>query len=261
MAQSPTCVLVPGMLCTEALWKGVRPALLAADARLVDVPLRRDTMDAVARDALAVDAEQLVLIGHSLGGIAALAAARLMPERIAGLALIDTTARPPRPEQCRFWTELVLRTRTETPDQITERTLLQTLIHPSRRSDTRLVDQVLAMARATGTDAFVQQLRAQQSRRDERPGLTRLSCPTLVAAGQQDALCPVPIHEEIATLPARGHLELIDDCGHLAPLERPDILGRLLGSWLTALSTQAPPTARGAGTVTSNRRNRSCHVC
>ena len=58
---------------------------------------------------------------------------------------------------------------------------------------------------------------------DLREGLTRLTVPTLVMAGENDRLTP-PVHAQrmAAALPALESLVVLPDTGHMGPLERPD---------------------------------------
>ena len=70
--------------------------------------------------------------------------------------------------------------------------LLPQLIHPDRLEDTELTATVMGMAERIGRDAFMRQQTAIMGRPDSRPGLLgRISCPTLVVCGRQDALTPL----------------------------------------------------------------------
>jgi len=238
------CLLLPGMLCTPQLWAGQRDMLAGARFPVTSVPLRAPTIDAMAAAVLGTPFRKLLLIGHSLGGIVAMAAARRAPGRVAGIALISTTARAPRPEQHAFWTTLAARAGSGEFAQITPQTLLPALVSPARLADAGLCQQIIAMADQTGPRAFVSQLAAQHSRIDERPALPGLDCPALVIAARQDRLCPVAVHEEIAALLPAGRLEVLDASGHMSPLERPQQVSAVLRDWLhTALRACKPSVA------------------
>jgi pimeloyl-ACP methyl ester carboxylesterase len=45
---------------------------------------------------------------------------------------------------------------------------------------------------------------------------------------------PVELLEELAHGIPGARLEVIEDCGHLSPLERPEVVTELLREWLTA---------------------------
>lgn len=243
-AGSTGCVLLPGMLCTPQLWAGQRDVLADAGLPVTDVPLRAPTIDAMAAAVLGTPFSKLLIIGHSLGGIVAMAAARHAPGRVAGMALISTTARAPRPEQHAFWTTLAGRAGGGEFAEITPQTLLPALVSPSRLTDAGLCRQIIAMADQTGPRTFVSQLAAQHSRIDERPALGGLECPALVIAARQDRLCPVAVHEEIAALLPAARLEVLDTSGHMSPLECPQQVSVLLRDWLrTAARVPQPSSA------------------
>jgi pimeloyl-ACP methyl ester carboxylesterase len=110
--------------------------------------------------------------------------------------------------------------------------LLPLFVHEDRLADPRLIGEITAMAESVGKDAFLRQQKAIMGRPDSRPGLPKIGCPTLVICGRQDALTPIELREEIAGLMPGADLVLIDDCGHLATMERPDAVNAALRAWL-----------------------------
>ncbi len=105
-------VLVHGGGAHSRWWDHIAP-LLAADRRVIAIDLsghgdsgRREsyTFDAWAREVLAVAADAgldspPVVIGHSMGGIAALRLAAMHGSRIEGAVVIDSPLRDPAPEE------------------------------------------------------------------------------------------------------------------------------------------------------------------
>jgi len=65
------------------------------------------------------------------------------------------------------------------------------------------------------------QLRLQSTRADERTSLSRISCPTTIISARLDGLCSVGKHVEMQRLIPGSQLQVIDNCGHLSPLEKP----------------------------------------
>ena len=84
-----------------------------------------------------------------------------------------------------------------------------------------------------GADAFVRQQTAILTRPDGREDLAKITCPTLVLCGRQDALTPLSGHEEMAKAIPNARLVIIEDCGHLAPLEHPHAVSAVMRYWLT----------------------------
>ncbi len=99
MAQSLPLVLVPGLTCTARLY-GPQIAALWPFGQVAVADHRRDAdMAAIAARILEDAPPRFALAGLSMGGYIAFAMLRLAPERIAKLALLDTSARPDTPEQ------------------------------------------------------------------------------------------------------------------------------------------------------------------
>jgi pimeloyl-ACP methyl ester carboxylesterase len=88
------------------------------------------------------------------------------------------------------------------------------------------------MAKAVGPEAFVRQEEAIIGRPDSREDLPSIACTTLVLCGREDALTPVRLHEEMAALIPGSRLHVIDECGHLSALERPEEVTAALREWL-----------------------------
>ena len=227
-------ILLPGLLCDAQLWQPqVENLSDIADIWIAD-HTRSNTMAGVARDVLA-DAPfaSFALAGLSMGGYIALEIMRQAPQRVARLALLDTAAGAELPEQTKRRMEFIALAESGEFPRITE-ILLPLLIHPSRLGQPALADVVRSMAEIVGKEAFVRQQRAIMSRADNLRLLATIACPTLVLCGRQDALTPLTRHEEIAAGINSARLEVIEDCGHLSTLERPDAVNAALRRWLAA---------------------------
>ena len=99
MTRLPVLAL-PGLLNDERLWAH-QLAGLAPEHAVTAVPTTsRDSVAALAAAALErAPAGRFALAGFSMGGYVALEVMRQAPERVAALALIDTSARPDSPVQ------------------------------------------------------------------------------------------------------------------------------------------------------------------
>lgn len=56
--------------------------------------------------------------------------------------------------------------------------------------------------------------------------------PVLVICGRQDQVTPLYLSEEMAELAPSGELLVIEECGHLSTMERPEEVTRALLRWL-----------------------------
>jgi pimeloyl-ACP methyl ester carboxylesterase len=225
--------LLPGVLCDAALWRPQLEAL--ADVADMHVPdfSTQDSMAAMAAAALRAMPERFAMAGLSMGGAVAMEVMRRAPGRVTRLALLDTHARVDGPAQVERRRSLLALAEQGNFEGVTQR-LLPMLVHESRLNDRELVEVVFAMAERVGRQAFVNQQRALLARPDSRRDLVGYRCPTLVLCGRQDAMTPFELHAEMAAAIASSRLVVIEECGHLSSLERPEAVNDALRAWLAA---------------------------
>ena len=233
MAETLPIVLVPGLTCTarlytpqiEALWR-YGPVTVADHRRDADIK-------ALAARILSNAPPRFALAGLSFGGYIAFEMMRQAPERIAKLALLDTSARSDTPEQTatrKTWIAMAQSGRYgEIPDLSIPRYL-----HRDRQNDASMTTIVRQMIEETGPEAFVRQLQAIMSRPDSRPLLPSIRCPTLVLVGDGDVATPPELHREIAGGIPGARLVIVPHCGHLSTVERPEAVNAALIEWLEA---------------------------
>ena len=224
-------VLVPGLLCDERLWRHQLDHLVDLAEPVVADVTKGSSVSEMAGAVLDAAPERFSVAGLSMGGYVALEIMRAAPQRVERLALLDTSARPDTPKQTEARRTLIHLSRTGCFEEV-PRVLLPHQLHPDRLGDERLVDTVLDMANAVGIEAFVRQEEAIINRPDSREELPAIACPTLVLCGGQDALTPVHLHEEMASLIPGSRLRVIEGCGHLSTLERPAEVTEALREWL-----------------------------
>src|SRR4249920_4089053 len=99
MAAVLPLVLVPGLLCSARLYVPQIAALWPFGSVTVADHRRDSDMAAIAARILADAPPRFALAGLSMGGYIAFAMLRQAPDRIAKLALLDTSARPDTAEQ------------------------------------------------------------------------------------------------------------------------------------------------------------------
>jgi len=232
MVKKTSLVLLPGLLCDRELWRRQIESLGdVASPWVADLTLD-DSMAAMARRVLAAAPPDFALAGLSMGGYCALEIMRQAPARVTRLALLDTGARADSPEQTARRRGLIELAEKGDFKGVTPR-LLPLFLHPDRLKDAELTGRVTAMAHRVGKEAFLRQQKAIMGRIDSRPYLARIACPTLLLCGRQDQLTPPALHEEMVALIPGALLEVIEDCGHLSTMERPDAVDAALRIWLT----------------------------
>jgi pimeloyl-ACP methyl ester carboxylesterase len=224
-------LFVPGLLCSAEIFEVQAAALWPLGPTTVASTLEGDTVGEVAKRILETAPPRFALAGISMGGYISLEIMRQAPERVARLALLDTTARPDTPEQI-AQRRLTLE-QARTGDFLsTALASLASLIHPARQGDVTLRKISERMTRAVGLEGFARQLELIISRPDSRPSLSAIAVPTLVLVGDADALTPVDRAQEIAGNIPGSRLVVVPGCGHLSTIEQPHKVSSALLDWM-----------------------------
>jgi pimeloyl-ACP methyl ester carboxylesterase len=233
MTEPTPILLIPGLLCSPRLYAGQVPQLWRFGPVTIADHTRDDSMRAIAQRILASAPPRFALIGLSMGGYVSFEIMRQSPERVAKLALLDTSPRPDTPQQSearRAQIELAKSGRfTEVVDAA-----FPNLVHPKHRADERVRQVHCQMAAEVGAEGFVRQQLANIGRPDSRPGLGAIRCPTLVVVGDSDALTPPDIAAEIANGVAGARLVTVPESGHASTVEQPEYVTRALMEFLQA---------------------------
>ncbi len=231
MPERVPLALLPGLLCDGRLWAPQIDALAdLAEPRVADF-ITQSSVGEMAESVLAAMPPRFDLAGLSMGGYVALEILRRAPERVLRLALLDTKADPDTEEQTARRRGLIELAERGEFKGVTPR-LLPLLIHQARLEDEALTGVVTAMAEAVGKAAFLRQQQAIMTRPDSRPTLVKVTCPTLVLCGREDALTPVDKHTAMAAGIRDARLVVVEGCGHLSTIERPEAVNEALRAWL-----------------------------
>lgn len=226
-------LLLPGLLCDQTLWSAQVKALDGLARIQIADHTKDDNFSAMAQRALANAPQSFALAGLSMGGYLALEIMRQAPNRVQKLALLDTSPHADATEQSERRLAFIRMSEQGEFRGVTKR-LLPLLIHKDRLADQKLCDAIYKMAENIGKDAFIRQQLAIMSRPDSTPDLKRIQQQTLVLCGRQDALTPLHLHQEMALAIPSAKLSVIEECGHLSTMERPEAVNAALKEWLLA---------------------------
>ena len=232
MPASLPLLLVPGLTCTARLYAAQVTALWPSAPLMIADHRKDDHIDAVARRILDNAPPRFALGGLSMGGYIAFAMMRLAPERIARLALLDTSARSDTPEQTAARQSQIAMTQAGRYGEIADLSMPRS-VHPDRQNDAAITGAVRQMSAETGPEAFIRQLKAIMSRPDSRSMLGSIRCPTLVLVGDADLATPPDLSQEIAGGIAGAKLVVVSNCAHLSTLEQPEPVNAALIEWLS----------------------------
>jgi len=233
MLEPTPILLIPGLMCSPRLYEEQVPHLWRLGPVTIADHTRDDSMSAIARRILAAAPPRFALIGLSMGGYLSFEIMRQSPERVAKLALLDTSARPDTSEQSEARRAQIAATESGRLSEVLD-AWFPRLVHPKHRADERVRKILYQMSEDVGAAGFVRQQLAIMGRPDSRPGLSAIRCPTLVLVGDSDELTPPDRAAEIANGIVGARLVTVPESGHASTVEQPEYVTRALLEFLQA---------------------------
>ena len=210
----------------------------------------------VAGDLVAVLAEESAaeepafLVGHSSGGTAALAAAAICPERVAGVAVVEPVLfEPPAPGAdadsfagSRLFAKRALKRRSRFEDRVAARAALQSRFPYSGFADSALeacldggfeVTEAgeLVLRCAPETEAWAYQGAAAL---DLWPLIPRIEAPVQVIAAEHSAM-PPPLLDRLRRCRGGVRVDQVAGTTHFAVMERPEPVGEMIADFIREL--------------------------
>jgi pimeloyl-ACP methyl ester carboxylesterase len=231
-------VLVPGIVCDEAVWaaqieafRSERPVVVADHGTL-------DSLADMAGALLDRAPARFALAGHSMGGRVALEVMRVASQRVTRLALLDTGYEALDPGVAGLQEKKKRYALLEIARERGMRAMAiewaRGMVHPDRLSDAPLIERLYDMISRKTPDQFAAQIRALLLRPNVADILAAIRVPTLVLCGKQDAWAPWPRHVDIAERVADSVLIGVERCGHMSPMEQPEQVTTALRDWLAS---------------------------
>jgi pimeloyl-ACP methyl ester carboxylesterase len=172
------------------------------------------TIDEMAADLLAGLRGPTVLVGHSMGGAVALAAAVADGDLVAGVVAVASGARLPVNPQ--LLASLPGAFESALPFVLSASTGGREAVPEERAS---IAARMEAMLRRAGPTVFTTDLRACDGY-DVRSSIAVLQVPLLVLVGADDRMTPVRLAEELSAAP-RATLRVLPEVAHQVPWEAP----------------------------------------
>jgi pimeloyl-ACP methyl ester carboxylesterase len=231
MPQRPFLAFACAHLTDERLYAAQVAALEADYECIVFVFRDHDSLGAMAEELLADTPARFTLIGLSLGGYLAFEIVRQQLQRLERLVLMDTTAVADNPARRAGRHADIAKVREGGIEALIPE-LPSRWLHPSHVRRAELTKLMSEMARSIGARGQLNQQTAMLARPDSHDDLGRVRVPTLVMCGRNDPVTPVQDHEAMASAIPGACLEIIENCGHLSTIERPESVNRVLIEWL-----------------------------
>jgi pimeloyl-ACP methyl ester carboxylesterase len=216
-------------------WRVIAPQLRGFDGSDTDPPAT--SIDDYAGDVVdlldALDIEEAVFGGLSMGGYIAFAIFRHAPRYFQGLILADTRSQADTPEGVAGRQRMLQLVDEKGPSAVADEMLPKLLGETTRRVRPDVVDRVRALAVSSSASAIAGALRALMTRPDSTPLLQTMHMPALVIVGAEDAVTPPSAAQELHRGIAGSELVEIPAAGHLTNLEQPELFQSALARFLS----------------------------
>ena len=223
-------VLIPGALATSDFWH-YQEQYLHARIRIHHAPIFSSySITDMAEEMINHLPEKFTLLGFSLGGYIALELMRHIPDRIDKLILINSGARAIS-TQGQLERDRSLDLINKGKFDFLINLIFKNSIHHSHQQY-ELLTILKRMAREVGAQRYAQQLTAILNKPDHTELLASIQCPTLLMVSRDDKVMPPERSEHMATYIENSQLIYIENCGHVAPLEQPGQVNKILSNWL-----------------------------
>ncbi|WP_042883783.1 3-oxoadipate enol-lactonase [Cupriavidus necator] len=242
-ADGPWVILAHALGANHTLWDAtaqhlasryrvVRPDLRGHGAS--DAPLGPYTMTRLADDVVAVmdalEIPQAHFCGISVGGMVGQTLGLRHAERLLSLALVATNSQTPM-EAHPMWHNRIGQAEAHGMAGMAEATLERWLTAPFRASHPEEVSRIRDMLVATQVRGYVGVAEAIMAF-DLTGALSRIHCPTLVVAGEQDQGASVAMAQSIAAAIPGARLEVMPQAAHLVHVEQPERFHAVLDAFL-----------------------------
>jgi 3-oxoadipate enol-lactonase len=239
-------LFVHGMWCDHQIFARVTDELTPA-FRTIALDLRGHgqsqlsrrpwTVADLARDLCctldALSLEKAVVIGHSLGGMAALHMALRFPERLKGLVLLSTSAEAETPERRAQLQTLGMALRMPGASRWLARKAAEVFFSPEfARRAPEDIDRWCAAVRSMKKRALLQDVEAIRTRPSVVHALETIRVPALVMCAAADPIADAARSEAMARLLPNGNHWTLPGGGHALPMEHAAALADALRHFL-----------------------------
>jgi pimeloyl-ACP methyl ester carboxylesterase len=221
-------VLVPGYGSTKELWKDQIDVL--SDICEISVFIAdQDRLEKDIDKLLSSIDGSFLLAGHSLGGWVSLAAAAAS-DRIEKLITVGCWSRYNK-EMEEFCKKSIDEIERGNLEEI-QKTMRRVAINQKDKKLSEIDDLVKSMQMSCSSKLFLNQARAMLHGMDISDRLEKIKAKTLIIHHQIPSVFPVDEAKYIADHVVGAKLEIIKDCGHMIPLEKPKILSKFMRDFI-----------------------------
>lgn len=185
-------------------------------------PYRREDLASDVSAAIReLEAEKIVLVGHSMGGIVSMTTALTHPQQVAGLVLIGTASQCN--EKTAGWYERIARAGEKDGNAGLARAIYGGKSKKVIKGDARGIAEVTRTLKSLYEDPLT-------------PKLSAVTCPVLLIVGDNDPMGPKASSIIAARFPD-AELVTVADCGHWVHVDEPEAVLDAIDRFLARLDS------------------------
>ena len=225
--QSLPVILIPGFMLDQSLWDDFVQEL-PSEWQMIRANLSHgNSISEIAQHMVHSFPPKFILIGFSLGGYVARSIAEQFPEQVSALILIASSLRSDTAQQRQQKMTVIKLSSTETFKGLSSTAIRKTL-HPSNTQNNVLIHKIQKMGQHLGYDTFVRQSLLNRNEQD----IIKILCPTLIIYSEQDQIRSANEANELHQQIKGSDLAVIENTGHMIPMEQPKALAQIILKWL-----------------------------
>lgn len=222
----PTLILVPGWSSNEILWEHQTKSLADCAHCQVIVMDQEQDRKAMVEKVLRLAPERFLIAGQSMGGWVAQKVAAAAPERVIKLLLVNTWSTPDPKFQA--LKQQVIQALQEGKLEEVIASHMHLILHPEKLKDPYIISKLHEEMVSLKIEILCQQLQSMADDNNSLSLLPQIKAPTLIIAGRQDKLFSLSEQKTIAQGIKGAKLAIIEECGHVSPMEQPQAVTALM---------------------------------
>jgi 3-oxoadipate enol-lactonase len=224
----------PQLVLASRGWRLIVPELRGFGEGAGDPPITSiddyagDTIDLL--DKLHVDTA--VICGLSMGGYIAFSMFRHAPNYFRAMVLADTRSQGDTPEAVAGRKSMQQLVREKGAAAVAEALLPKLVGDTTRRERPAIVEAVRKQIIGSSPEAIAGALAALMTRPDSTPTLSTIRCRVQIIVGDEDAITPPPLSEQMHRDIPGSELTVIKGAGHMSNMEQPAVFNDTLAGFL-----------------------------
>lgn len=230
--QGPVVVLIHGFMESARIWRRYSEKL-SSKLRVIRINLPGHGKSSVQGDAhsmeLMADAVKAVLdhegvskamlVGHSMGGYVSLAFAERYTEKVSAMVLLNSSCFADTKQKKEDRDRSVKAAEAHKMKYITS-VIPNLFFERSGVKASKRIVKMVKIATDQPKEGITAALKGMRDRPERSEVLRQAGFPVLIVAGHDDLLIPLEKSQEMAALNNRISLTVLEECGHLAFIEK-----------------------------------------